>query len=116
VLQAVELRHGATGFDSVTDLQEFVENWIERGFSMKRTDSGMAVSSRGDERFTTKQFAVRPDANPQALCIRYESVVEERNNPSVPNTVLTITDYGRVCQHPRNPSHIVLLSLVNAFP
>jgi hypothetical protein len=116
VLQAFELRHGATGFDSLAELQKFVEEWIERGFSTEGTGSSLAVSSHGEERFTTKQFAVRPDANPLALCVRYEAVVEERNNPSVPNGVLTITDYGRVCQHPKNTSSIVLMSLSERFP
>ncbi len=43
-------------------------------------------------------------------CTRYDSLVEERNNPRAPGAVLMISAHGFICPHPHVPSVAVHLA------
>ncbi len=67
---------------------------------------------RPEPRFTVVQSSFHADASPGAECVRFDAVVEERNNPGARGAVLVgVLRDNLVCRHPsaRTPT-LVLVS------
>ena len=114
-LMAMELAHGSAQFETTIALQNFVEEWIDQGFGVEATGADMKVMHRRVQDFTVKRANVTPEPRPQAHCVRFEYQMEERGNPLAPSTTLIQDVYGLVCQHPRIPSNIVVMSLAEQY-
>jgi len=114
-LIAMELDHGSAQFETTVALQKFVEKWIDRGFGSEGKGADIKVMHRRAQSITVKRFSVTPEPRPQAHCVRFEYQMEERDNALAPNTTLILDAYGLVCQHPRIPSNIVVMSLAEQY-
>jgi hypothetical protein len=115
-LEAMELDHGSNQFETSIVLHDFVEDWIDRGFGAEGEGTNIKVMRSRVQRFTVKRLNVTPDPRPQALCVRYEYQMEERDNPQAPNKTLILDEYGLVCQHPSIPSSIVVMTISERYP
>lgn len=115
-LAAMTLKHEASTFETIGALADFAQNWISNGFSVQATNGEIAVSSRRDDRFSLVEIDVSPDQTGDALCVRYEYKMEERDNPITEGIPLIIHDYGRICQHPTDLQNIVVVALSERYP
>ncbi|MCM5570428.1 hypothetical protein M6I34_07900 [Burkholderiaceae bacterium FT117] len=43
-------------------------------------------------------------------CVRFETRMEERDNPRQPGKLLLMTSWGKACRHPASPAHYVVLT------
>ena len=110
-MAAFKIRHGGPGLENTDELQKFVEEWIKSGFGWLASDSEMIVDAISRPRLTLVRSKVRPEPSSDADCVRYEYVMEERDNPHVPDIVLILTDHGVICHHPNAPDYLVMMSL-----
>ncbi len=59
-------------------------------------------SLRSERRFTVVESTFRPDSSLGAECVRFDAVVEERNNPNGRGLVLVgVLRDNLFCRHPR---------------
>lgn len=115
VMAARKIKHGAASIENTDELQQFVEEWIERGFAANLSGSEPIVGDTGQQRFTPLRSRVRPETARDADCVRYEYTMEERDNPKHPNVVLILADDGLVCRHPSATEYLVLVSLSERY-
>lgn len=79
--------------ESPTGVQEFLER-----------DKGAPPRFRFLESQTVLDSSLGPG------CVRFDSVVEERDNPRAPGSALIISEHGFICRHPHVPTRGVYLS------
>jgi hypothetical protein len=65
---------------------------------------------RPEPRFTVVESSFRPDASLGAECIRFDAVIEERNNPDARGAVFVgVLRDNVLCRHPRAPTPTLVL-------
>ncbi len=114
-MAAVKLRHGGADLENTDELQQFVEEWIKRGFGLKGSQSEPIVGDQKITRVTLVRSMIRPRPSSDAVCVGYDFVMEERDNPHAPDIVLIVTDHGVICQHPNAPDYLVWMSLSERY-
>ena len=112
---AYRVKHGAASLKNTDELRQFVEEWIKRGFGVNASGSELIVGDMAEPRFALVRSSVRVTRFLDADCVRYEYVMEERDNPHVPDIVLILTDHGVICHHLSAPDYLVWMSLSERY-
>lgn len=115
VMTAYKIRHGGTDLENTDELQQFVEEWVTQGLKLKVIESELIVGDKILPRFTLVRSKVRPEPSSDADCVGYDFVMEERDNPRAPKSVLINTDHGVICHHPNAPDYLVVMSLSERY-
>lgn len=115
VLAARRIKHGAASLTDSNGLQKFVEEWVKRGLGIDAEGPEPMVRHTKLERFTTVRSRVVPWRSLDADCVRYEYVMEERNNPRAPGTVFILNDFGAVCHHPAAKDYLVVMGISERY-
>ena len=113
---AMEVRHGAEPFENTIELKTFVENWIHQGFGIEGEIDDLVIMQNKTERFSLLKSEVKAQVSPSEVCVNYDYVMRETDNPRSPNQALIVEDIGLVCQHENLSSHLVVLSLSERYP
>ena len=114
-MAARKIRHQEADVETAGELQKMVDAWIKRGFGLKSDGSELFVGDHTIERVTLVQSKVRPEPTSDAICVSYDFVMEERNNPNAADAVLILTDHGVICLHSTDPGNLVWMSLSERY-
>lgn len=114
-MAAMELKHDQDRFTDEAKLKAFVENWINLGFGAEGEPPELKVMNERVERFILLHSKLDALDDPLKVCVRYEYLMEEKDNPRAPGQVLFLEDIGLVCQHQHHSSHLVVLSLSERY-
>ncbi len=66
-------------------------------------------------RFRLLTYAAIPDVPIKGKCIQYESVLEERDNPRVPDKILHLHEVGVFCLDPTRKGQLVIATLSERY-
>ena len=110
VAAAVEVKDAKV--ESFAELQAFVERWLRRGGVMRRVGSKWVLDSTPlNPRFTLVESKVVIDRSLGADCVRTDVVIEERDNPRVPQFVLVLKEpHNFLCLHPYSMGLLIFIS------
>lgn len=78
-------------------------------------DAAIAATS-GRMRVVQSKTEAYVDSELGTDCVRFETLIEERNNPKQPGKLLLMTSYGKACRHPDSPTHYVVLTCSERRP
>ena len=115
LMQAVRVKHGAASLRNIDELQQFVEEWIKRGFGINYSGSEPIVGDTVEPRFTLVSSSVKPWRVLDADCVRVKYVKEERGNPHAPNKVLILIVDGPICHHPTARDYLVVIGISERY-
>ncbi len=117
VMAAFKIRHEEAEVKTAGELQQLVDAWIKRGFGTKGGGSELIVGDNTVERATLVRSNVRPEPTSDAVCVSYDYVMEERDNPNpiAADIVLILTDHGVICRHPNASDYLVVMSLSERY-
>ena len=75
--------------------------------ALSRSFSERYLPTLTSERVRLVDSKVRAYRDHGTDCLRYEVVLEERDNAKLPGALLVLTDHGFQCRHPDSSRHVV---------
>lgn len=102
VVSAVRTRARSPDVGSAEGLRAEVDE------SIRTTSGRMKVLGSKTESYTDSVLGTD--------CVRFDTLIEERDNPKVPGKVLLMTSYGKACRHPASAAHYVVLTCSERRP
>lgn len=96
--------------DNPEELQAFVKRWLLGGARVRVADSTVVLDTAPLRRFKLIDSKVDLENPFGAKCVRFDAVIEERDNPLAPGAVLIqINPSQFLCRHPHSRERIFLL-------
>ncbi|MGH2396585.1 MAG: hypothetical protein ACRDFW_06265 [bacterium] len=96
--------------ESAEELQAFVQRWLRGGGRSRMFGSMTVLDSAPVARFKLVESKVVLDNSLGATCVRWDAVIEERDNPKVPGSVLIQTIRNNfLCRHPHSRERVFIL-------
>ncbi len=114
-MMALRAKHGAASLRNTDELRQFVEAWVKRGGGVESSGSELTIGDAVVPRFTLLSSRVEPWRVLDADCVRAEYVMEERDNPGAPDTVLILVSDGPVCHHPTAREYVVMMGISERY-
>lgn len=110
VAMAREVSVEEAAVESPADLQAFVERWLRGGAGVRLGGPTMVLDTTPLARFKLARSKVLLDNSLQASCVRWDAVIEERDNPMVSGSVLIQTTRNNfLCWHPHSRERVFIL-------
>ena len=110
VMQVTQIKHGGARLQGPDELQDFVAEWIKRGYWVNVSGSELIVAAASELDSTLVRSSVRPWRFLDADCVRYEFSMEDFPKPNV-----IITAYGVVCHHPTARDYLIVMEISERY-